>query len=44
MSTTEIVTLAGKIVKGEKVVMPRLLIWELGELTWWIKNLGQDLV
>ena len=44
MSTMEIVILARKIVKHEAVLMPRLTPWELGELGWWLNNLGEDLL
>lgn len=44
MSTMEIVILARKIVKRERVLMPRLTPWEFLELGWWIKNLGTDLI
>lgn len=43
MSVEEIVTLAAKIVNREKVTMPALESWELGELFWWIHNLGTEL-
>ncbi|MEG7665039.1 hypothetical protein U0D24_21950 [Hafnia paralvei] len=44
MSVEEIITIAQKIVKHQKVNMPKLESWELGEVLWWIENLGKDLV
>lgn len=42
--TCDIIELAKKIVKGERVKMPRFEPWQLDELLWWIKNLGTDLL
>lgn len=42
--TCDIIELAKKIVKGERVKMPILKGWQVDELNWWIKNLGTDLL
>lgn len=48
MSTNQIISLAKSIVKGiqkgQPVKTPRLEIWELDEVLWWVKNLGAELL
>ncbi|NDO80926.1 hypothetical protein CJP72_09145 [Citrobacter sp. NCU1] len=42
--TCDIIELAKKIVKGERVTIPAMEWWQFEELNWWIKNLGTDLL
>lgn len=48
MSTEQIISLAQDIVKAtqnhQPIKTPHLEGWEFGELLWWMKNLGGDLV
>lgn len=47
MSTQEIIALAKAIVKakaeGKQIKAPCLKVWELGEVVFWIENLGTEL-
>lgn len=44
MSVDEMIKLAVAIVKGERVIMPKLEWWQFDEIMWWTKNLDGALV